>query len=212
MQRRKRLSAFVMFALLVSFPVIRSWQLFPRHPARARCRKSLRSLDCHTVTLCVAFDLEGLFVPKLDTALPLPPAAGRAFLVGQVHFLHSGLLRLPFHRQPNLQRAEAEERKSAPSMPSVCGTAKRHGKKASRKRAMARFHALFFPFELGGFQTEENILNIVPDSSSSNEIIIPDSGSIRNGGIRLAEGFAIAPPIIYSRIPAQILRHPCLRW
>ena len=31
-------------------------------------------------------------------------------------------------------------------MPSVCGTAKRRGKKASRKRARTRFLSLFFPF------------------------------------------------------------------
>ena len=49
----------------------------------------------------------------------------------------------PSPTSPHLRRGEG---KSALSMPSVCGTAKRRGKRASRKRARVRFLSLFFPF------------------------------------------------------------------
>lgn len=65
-----------------------SRQFFPRDPARAGGRIRARSLDCHAVALGVAFDFEGLLVPKLNVAISLPPAAGRAFLVCEVDFLH----------------------------------------------------------------------------------------------------------------------------
>lgn len=59
-----------------------SRQLFPSDPARASHGISLRCLNGGAVALGVAFYLEGFLVEELNVAILLPPAAGRALLVG----------------------------------------------------------------------------------------------------------------------------------